>query len=328
LIVSVTQRLKAAVIGVGYLGNFHVQKYAALEDVELVAVVDADPAVAGSVAAKVSAEGHTDYSDILGRVDLVSIVVPTEFHYPIARDCLEAGVHVLLEKPMTSTVEQAAKLTQRARERGLVLQIGHLERFNPAIMTLQGALSNPFFIESHRMAQFKPRGTDVSVVLDLMIHDIDIILSMVNSDITAIRPAGFPVLSDEVDIANVRLEFANGCVANVTASRVSQNPMRKIRVFQADAYFSIDYVERRIAVCRRVADPDNTQSPYRLAQEEKNFAQADTLMLEIRAFVDAVKQGTPPVVSGEDGKRALEVALTIAESLKAIRVPPDGLRIA
>lgn len=306
------QKLRAAVIGAGYLGRFHAQKFAALEDVELVAVVDIDRERAREIGAKLKAEAYTDYQEVLNRIDIASIVVPTESHYPIARACLEAGVHLLLEKPMTRTIEEANDLIELAKARELVLQVGHLERFNPALLALRDTLNNPLYVESHRIARFRERGTDISVVLDLMIHDIDIILSMVSSEIVAIRPMGLPVLSKEVDIANARLEFANGCVAQVSASRVSRSLMRKMRVFQPDAYISIDYLENKIAICRKLYE----QSRFRIVEEMRSFVQTDALMLEIRAFVDAVRHATPPVVSGEEGKRALEVALTISSAIQ------------
>jgi predicted dehydrogenase len=308
-------KLRAAVIGVGYLGRFHAQKYAALEDVELVGVVDASRERAEEVAAEVGTAAFTDYRPILGKVDLVSIVVPTQYHYAVARECLEAGCHILLEKPVTQTVEEADELIELAGRQGLIFQVGHLERFNPAILALEGVLKNPHFIESHRLAPFKPRGTDVNVVLDLMIHDIDIILSMVPSGIKLVNSVGVPVLSDEVDIANARLQFENGCVANVTASRVSREAVRKIRIFQSDAYISIDYQSRRISIFRKDGGGVPVPGLPDVSMEEKSFAQSDALMAEIRAFVEAVKNGAPPVVSGEDGKRALELALRINKKL-------------
>lgn len=309
------KKLRAAVIGVGYLGRFHAQKYAALEDVELVGVVDASRERAEEVAAEVGTAAFTDYRRILGKVDLVSIVVPTQDHYAVARECLEAGCHILLEKPITQTVEEADELIDLAEEKALVFQAGHLERFNPAVLALVGVLKNPHFIESHRLAPFKPRGTDVNVVLDLMIHDIDIILSMVPSGIKLVNSVGVPVLSDEVDIANARLQFDNGCVANVTASRVSREAVRKIRIFQSDAYISIDYQSRRISIFRKDGGGVPVPGLPNVSMEEKSFAQSDALMAEIRAFVEAVKNGSPPVVSGEDGKRALELALRINKKL-------------
>jgi predicted dehydrogenase len=307
-------KLHAAVIGVGYLGKFHAQKYAGLDDVELVGVVDADAGRAAEIAQDLGTTAYTDHREILRAVDLVSVVVPTEHHHAVTRDCLDAGVHVLLEKPMTRTVAEAQDLVERAADRGRVLQIGHLERFNPALLALQGVLVEPIFIESHRMAAYRPRGTDVSVVLDLMIHDIDIILQLVRSDITDIRAVGVPVLSDEVDIANARLEFANGCAANVTASRVSREFMRKVRIFQPETYISIDYREHKIGIQKRLAGSDSNGPDISL--EERTFGQSDALLCEIRAFVDAVKNGTTPVVSGQDGRRALEVALEITRRLE------------
>ncbi|HET9700855.1 MAG TPA: Gfo/Idh/MocA family oxidoreductase [Burkholderiales bacterium] len=309
-----SRRLRAAVVGVGYLGRFHAQKYAALPDVELAGVVDASRERAEQVAAECGTRAFNDPRDVLVNVDVVSIVVPTERHFEVARTCLEAGAHILLEKPVTQTVAEAETLIRLARERGRVFQVGHLERFNPAMLAAQPLLAEPLFVESHRLAPFKPRGTDVDVVLDLMIHDIDIILSMVHSDIADIRSTGFPVLTDEVDIAHARIEFANGCVANVTASRVSQMAMRKVRVFQHDSYLSIDYHTRKVAVVRRVG-MDAGQP--RLEMEEREFPQADALLEEVRAFLDSVRRGAEPAVSGEDGRRALEVALRINQGMRA-----------
>ena len=219
---STTAKLRAAVIGVGYLGRFHAQKFQANQHVDLVGVVDTDSKRVAEVAAEVETRAFTDYKEVLLLVDLVSIVVPTQYHYAVAKDCFDAGCHVLLEKPVTQTVAEAEELIDLAKSKKLVFQVGHLERFNPAVMALKGVLKNPQFIESHRLAPFKTRGTDVNVVLDLMIHDIDILLSMVSHPLKSINSVGVPVLSEEVDIANARLQFENGCVANVTASRASR----------------------------------------------------------------------------------------------------------
>lgn len=307
--------LRAAVIGVGYLGRFHAQKYRDHAEATLVGVVDASPARSAEVAAEVGCPAFTDYRELFGRVDLVSIAVPTQYHHAVARDCLAHGIHVLLEKPITQTVAEADELIGLAGERGLVLQVGHLERFNPAVRALQGVLKNPLFIESHRLAPFKPRGTDVNVVLDLMIHDIDILLSLVGHPVTTVNSVGVPVLSGEVDIANARLQFANGCVANVTASRASRETMRKVRIFQQDAYITIDYQNRSIAIYRRQPGANLIPGLPDIAVEERTFAQGDALRDEIDAFVSAVRDDTPPVVSGEDGKRALEVATQISSRL-------------
>jgi len=308
-------RLRAAVIGVGYLGRFHAQKYAALKHVELVGVVDVSREQAEAVAAEVGTAAYTDYRELLPRVDLVSIVVPTQYHFSVAKDCLAAGCHILLEKPVTQTVEEAEELIRLAAERRLVFQVGHLERFNPAVLALKGVLKNPLFIESHRLAPFKPRGTDVNVVLDLMIHDIDIILNMVPSAVKTVNSVGVPVFSDEVDIANARLQFENGCVANVTASRASREAMRKIRIFQSDAYITIDYQERKIAIFRKGGGGFPIPGLPNVSMEEKSFEQGDALLAEITAFVDAVSAGSVPPVTGEDGKRALELALQINRKL-------------
>jgi predicted dehydrogenase len=308
-------RLRAGVIGVGYLGRFHAQKYAVLENVDLVGVADVSRERAEDVAAEVGTTAFTDYRELLAQVDLVSIVVPTQYHFPVAKECLAAGCHILLEKPVTQTVAEADELIRMAAERRLVFQVGHLERFNPAILALKGVLKNPLFIESHRLAPFKPRGTDVNVVLDLMIHDIDIILNMVPSTVKVVNSVGVPVLSNEVDIANARLQFENGCVANVTASRASREAMRKIRIFQSDAYISIDYQERKIAIFRKGGEGFPIPGLPNVTMEEKSFEQGDALLAEIRAFTDAVLTGAAPPVTGEDGKRALELALQINQKL-------------
>lgn len=308
-------KLRAAVIGVGYLGRFHAQKFAANPDVDLVGVVDSDQARAEEIAKELGTQAFTDYHVVLPLVDVVSIVVPTQYHYPVAKDCFNAGCHVLLEKPVTQTVAEAEELIQLADSKQLVFQVGHLERFNPAVMALKGVLQNPQFIESHRLAPFKSRGTDVNVVLDLMIHDIDILLSMVPHPMKTINSVGVPVLSEEVDIANARLQFENGCVANVTASRASRETMRKMRIFQQDAYISIDFQSREIAIYRKKQGLSLIPGLPNVGMEKRSFDQGDPLKDEIDAFVSSVKEGTPPVVSGADGKRALEVAIQISGKL-------------
>ena len=233
-------RLRAAVVGVGYLGRFHAEKYAAHAGATLVAVVDVDAGRAQSVAANLGAEALTDHRALVGRIDCASVAVPTQQHHAVARDLLEAGIDVLVEKPLTTTLPEGKALVELAARRGRVLQVGHLERFNPAIRVLEGIVARPRFVECHRLAPFTERGTDVDVVLDLMIHDLDVILAMTTSSLRSIEAVGVPVLTPQVDIANARLRFANGCIANVTASRVSLKRERKLRIFQADAYFSLD----------------------------------------------------------------------------------------
>ena len=307
--------LRAAVIGVGYLGRFHAQKYAALSDVQLVGVADARPETAQRVAKELDTAAFADYRELIGKVDLVSIASTTETHYAIARDMLAAGVHVLVEKPITVTVAQADELIALADAKKLALQVGHLERFNPAWLAVKDKITRPVFIEAHRMAPFKARGIDVSVVLDLMIHDLDLILPLVNSPISEIRASGVSVLTDGVDIANARIEFANGCVANLTASRTSTASLRRLRVFQHHEYISIDFGDRRVGISRKkevgAGDTalDELESP--LSTETFQQPPGDALLTEIRAFVDAVRAGTPPVVSGRDGRAALDVALEV-----------------
>jgi predicted dehydrogenase len=306
--------LRVAVIGVGYLGTFHAEKYAAIPGAELVAVVDTDVARGTALAERLQTRFEVDYRVLAGQVDAVSIVVPTQQHFEVASFFLEQGVHVLLEKPITPTVAEADQLIGLAETKKLVFQIGHLERFNPAVTALAGVLKTPKFIESNRIAPFKPRGTDVSVVLDLMIHDIDIISSIVNSPVVQINAVGSPVFSNEVDIANARIVFANGCVANVTASRISLKSERKMRIFQEDAYISIDFQNRKASVFKKGAGEMFPGVPN-IAMGEETFEQGDPLRSEIEAFLDSVTNGKPPVVSGQDGKRALETALLIGEKL-------------
>lgn len=308
---TVANRIRTAVIGVGYLGRFHAQKYAQLPDAELVAVVDPDQGAAAKVAAETQCAALSDFRALFGRVQAVSIAVPTPAHYEIAKACLEHGIHVLVEKPITTTVEQARELIALAERQRCVLQVGHLERFNPAIVAAASVLKTPRFVESHRLAPFKLRGTDVSVVLDLMIHDIDLIQELVGAPLESIDAVGANVFSGEIDIANARLRFAGGCVANTTASRISMKQERKIRIFQDDAYFSIDLQQKILSIVRKKSDAP-IESVAQVAIEEQSFEQGDALLDEIVSFLDVVRTGGRPVVTGEDGLRALETALRIA----------------
>jgi predicted dehydrogenase len=316
-------RLRAAVVGVGYLGRFHALKYAAHADVDLVAVVDVDADRGRAVATEVGAEALFDHRALAGRVDCVSVAVNTQHHYAVARDLLEAGIDVLVEKPLTSTIAQGQELLELAVRGQRVLQVGHLERFNPAIRAIDGLVTQPRFIECQRLAPFTERGTDVDVVLDVMIHDIDLLLAMVPSPLRAVEAVGVPVLTPSVDIANARLRFANGCIANVTASRVSLKRERKFRIFQGNAYFSIDFDKRQVRVCRREAGVDGR--PPSLSFEQLVVAEGDALANEIDAFVRAVLARETPPVTGWDGLRALEVAHVVRESVetevRALMVP-------
>jgi len=311
------KRLKTAVIGAGYLGKFHAQKYASLEQSELVAVVDNNADAATQIAAQNNARAVTDYRELFGKVDAVSIVVPTDLHHRIARDCLENGMDVLVEKPMTVTLEEADDLIALARKNNRILQVGHLERFNAAVLALEGVLKNPLFIEAHRLAPFKARGTEVDVILDLMIHDIDIILNMVNAPVTAIHAVGVPVLSPEKnDIANVRLEFETGCIANITASRISMKEMRKTRIFQPDAYISINFATQQADVYKRMMDAEAIDEMPQIMYDEINIDQGDALLAEISSFLDSATKRCEPAVSGEAGRNALKVALEIIEQVE------------
>jgi predicted dehydrogenase len=310
------QTLRTAVIGVGYLGRFHAQKYAQAAGCHLVAVVDARAEARESVAAEVGAPAVADYRELLGRVDAVSVVTPTPAHFAVADAFLRAGAHVLVEKPITETTDQARALVATAREQRRVLQVGHLERFNAALLAAEPHLELPRFIECQRLAPYKERGTDVNVVLDLMIHDIDLIQSIVRSDIESIDAIGSRVFSDEIDIANARIRFANGCVANATASRVSLKTERKLRVFEDAAYLSIDLQQKILTLIRKRSEPPQAgQLPVSI--EEANFEQGDALKAEIEAFLDCVRTGRTPVVTGEDGLRALETAIRITAQVQA-----------
>ncbi len=306
--------MRTAVIGVGYLGRFHAQKYSSLSNSRLVGIADPSPAAREAVAAELGVPAHADYRALLGTVDAVSIVTPTPLHYELAREFLEAGAHVLVEKPMTATVAEGESLIEAARRANRILQVGHLERFNAAVQAVQPILTVPRFIESARLAPFKHRGTDVDVVLDLMIHDIDLILSIVRSPVTSVDAIGSSVFSNEIDIANARLRFANGCVANATASRVSLKTERRLRLFQDDAYVSVDLHQKVLTVIRKVAGVGADGMP-RVDIDEQSYDQGDALKAEIEAFLDAAASGRPPQVSGEDGLKALRTAVTIAEQV-------------
>ena len=310
-------KIRAAVVGVGYLGRFHAQKYAAIADCELIGVVDAELAVAQRVAAELGTQALSDYRQLYGKVDAVSVATPTPTHAEIAAGLLLHGAHVLLEKPITETLAQAQQLIELARRQGRVLQVGHLERFNPAILAAEPMLSNPRFIECHRLAPFRERGTDVNVVLDLMIHDIDLVQMIVASPVASLDAVGTAVFSSEIDIANARLRFRNGCVANVTASRVSLKTERKLRVFCSDAYLSIDLQQKILTVIRkRTVAAGAGELPVHI--EEQSFAQGDALLAEIQAFVAAIRGERAVVVSGEDGERALRTAIDISERVGAV----------
>ncbi|MBW2108948.1 MAG: Gfo/Idh/MocA family oxidoreductase [Deltaproteobacteria bacterium] len=308
--------LRVGVVGVGYLGKFHAQKYACMKDVTLAGVVDIIDERARKVAAEFETKPFSDYRDLAGKVDAVSVVVPTPLHFPVSRWFLENDVDVLIEKPMAGSVDEADTLVGLADSRERIIQVGHLERFNPAVVALTQAVECPLFIESHRLSLFNERGTEVDVVLDLMIHDLDVILHVVQSEIRDIHAVGVPVVTPRVDIANARLIFENGCVANVTASRISMKTMRKIRIFQKDAYISVDYASRDIMVIRKDNQGSGLPVPG-MSMDRSAFKAADPLGEELASFVESVRWRRPPVVTGRDGRNALRVAVDIAEQIKS-----------
>jgi len=306
--------LKVAVVGVGHLGKWHADKYAAASNCELVAVVDNNTANAREVAQKHGVEVYSNYRDIIPLVDAISLVVPTSLHYKIAREFLEAGIHCLIEKPITESIAEAETLIEIARKQKLVLQVGHIERFNSVMIGIEEHLEKPQFLESTRLAPFTLRATDVSVILDLMIHDIDIILDLIGSPVKQISASGISVLSDTIDIANARIEFENHCVANVTASRISRKRERKLRIFQKDAYLSADFQDKMLAINRK-GETDNEAGFKDISHSELRFEDNDALNLEILDFINAITTGGQPKVSGEDGKRALETAIAITSQI-------------
>jgi predicted dehydrogenase len=307
-------RTRVAVVGVGYLGRFHAEKYAAEPGVELVGVVDNDAERAREVAARFGCRAFSDAREIHGLVDCASVVVPTPLHRDVGTGLLEAGIDVLVEKPIAATLEEARALVRVAEERGRILQVGHLERFNPAMRAVAEVLTRPRFLECHRLAPFVERGTDVDVVLDLMIHDLDVILSMMTSPVAAVEAVGVPVITSSPDIANARIRFADGAIANVTASRVSFKRERKLRIFQHDTYISLDYGEKRLRICRRGQAPPGGLAPIEV--EERIVEGEDALAEEIRGFLGAVRTRQAPLVSGREGLRAVELAHQVRECVE------------
>jgi predicted dehydrogenase len=309
-------KLRIAVIGVGHLGEYHVQKYKAHPGVELVGVVDVDRDRVNEIAQRYDTKAYADRRDILDRVDAVSLAVTTEMHFEVAKDVLAKGVHMLIEKPITYDLSEADTLIHMARERDLVLQVGLVERFNPAIVKMMPMLNNPLFVESHRMNLFTTRGLDVDVVLDLMIHDLDIILHMIPSEVREVHAVGMPVITDKTDIANARIIFENGTAANLTASRVSGKMLRKIRVFQPNAYMSADCGKRQLTVISLDNQKKNSHNFPEVTTSKEKYADSDPLNDEITAFINAVINRSEPVVTGEDGRNALRIALNIIDQIE------------
>ena len=307
--------LRIAVIGVGHLGRHHARLLAGIDGAQLVAVVDTQPDRAAAAAQPTGARALADYRELFGEVDAVTVAVPTELHHEIALPFLERGISTLVEKPITRTVAEADALIAAAAGSGATLAAGHTERYNPAVAVVLPLVSTPRFIEVHRLGVFPDRSLDIDVVFDLMIHDLDIILAMVKSEVTSIDSVGVPVLTDRFDIANARLRFATGCIANVTASRISRERVRKIRFFQPDAYISIDYAEQEVEgyrLLRREGQrPEIQGGKLPVTREEP-------LKRELTDFVRAVREKRRPVVTGEDGRRALVLAQAIADKMETV----------
>jgi predicted dehydrogenase len=311
---------RVGVIGVGYLGRFHARIYSEMPDVRLVGVVDIDPKAAAAVAAECACEAYTDSNALLGKVDAVSIVVPTVSHSEVARPYLENGVHMLIEKPIAPDYEESRALVELAERQGVVFQVGHLERFNAGVMLLAEKCRNPRFMEVHRLGTFVGRATDVDVVTDLMIHDIDIVLSLVKSKIRHIAAVGIPVLTRHADIGNARIEFENNAVANVTASRVSVKKLRRMRVFGDKQYFALNYIDQQMEILRAESDSDTGDLPHVVA-ESLAITPHPPLDAELAHFISSVRHGTAPLVDGRVGLEALRVALLVKENMSACALP-------
>ena len=302
--------MRAVVIGVGHLGKHHARILASLPGVTLAGVVDTHQERAARIAAERGTTAYADVRDVPGKIDLAVVAVPTESHAAIASTLIAAGIHTLVEKPVTQTVAEADALIAAAKAKGVVFAVGHSERFNPAVAAARPYLKDPRFIEVHRLGQFPDRSLDIDVVLDLMIHDIDLILSLVPSEVEGVEAVGVPVLTPRIDIANARLRFANGCIANLTASRISREPVRKIRFFQQDAYVSIDTAAREVEMWRLVPQPTG---PPKIGGGKLEVAGDEALKGELEDFLGAVRDGRPPTVTGEQGRAALALATRIVE---------------
>lgn len=327
------QKTKVGVIGTGHLGRFHTKLFKEIDSCEMIGIFDLDYQLANEVANEFNIQSFDLMDNLLQHCDAVSIAAVTSAHHSIAKECLSRGKHVFVEKPITATIEQAQEIVKLARDKNLILQVGHVERFNPALLSLDNFELKPMFIQSDRLAQFNPRGTDVAVVLDLMIHDIDIILSLIKSEVKKVEASGVAVVSDTLDIANARIEFENGAVANVTASRISQKKMRKMRIFQKDSYISIDF-DSGLSEIFRLISLEETPHPAtinygeigigekkkRIIYEQPEIKEVNALKHELNLFINSVQTNSRPVVSGEDGLKALVVAQQIINKIKESKV--------
>jgi len=309
-------KLRFGVVGVGYIGQLHAEKYAAMKDVTLAGLADIDFKKAKEVAHKYNTKAYSSHFELLKNVDGISLAVPTAFHFQIARDILNHGKHLLIEKPITLLLSDADILIELANDKKIVFQVGHIERFNPAIVKMRPFVFDPVYIESQRLSSFTKRGTDVNVVLDLMIHDLDILLSMVNSDIKEIDAFGAPVMSDGIDLAHVKVSFSNGTIAHLSVNRHSHESVRAIRILQPDSYISVDYSKRKFGITKLKRSGENFDHFSPDSYEETTFQDSDPLLEQIGSFIGCIKNGTKPKVSGIDGRNALSLALTIVDQIK------------
>lgn len=321
--------LKVGVFGVGHLGKFHLNNWKEIEGVKLVGFFDPNDAQAKEVSETYGLKRYADADKLMDACDIVDIVAPTDHHYAICMQAIRKGKHVFVEKPLANTIEEGREIVKLVREANVKLQVGHVERFNPAYLAVKEMQLNPMFIEVHRLAQFNPRGTEVSVILDLMIHDIDIILSLVKSDVKQISASGVAVMTDTPDIANVRIEFHNGCVANLTSSRISMKKMRKIRLFQKDAYIGIDFLAKKTEIIKLKQpedqnvfsfDLDTPSGKKTIAIANPEIKESNAILTELQAFVDAINNNTPTIVSEIDGFLAMEVAHQILHKINSTSI--------
>ena len=302
------EKLKIAVVGAGRLGSFHTKVYSRLDNVKLTGICDCNLERAIEIGKKYHTASYSDYEDLFDKAEAVSIAVPTSLHYNIAKDFLNHGIHVLIEKPVTKTLSEADELIEIAKEKKLIIQVGHIERFNSAVLAIEPFLSKPKFIECQRLGPFHKRVKDVGVVLDLMIHDIDIVLGLMKQDVVNIEAVGLSTVSDYEDVANVRLTFEDGTIADITASRVTKDVVRKMRIFQENSYVSLDYVTQEAAIFKKTDE--------RIVKEKIKIRKKDPLKKELKSFVECVRTGRKPAVSGVEGRRALQVALEIIEKIR------------
>ncbi len=326
-------KLKIGVVGLGHLGKLHLKMFSQIEGCQLTSLYDTNPEILAAVSSEYKVAAAESLKDLIDRTDAVSVAATTSAHYDICKECMHNHKHVFVEKPITARIDEAEELVQIANENNLVLQVGHIERFNPALIALEKYIIKPMFIQTDRLAQFNPRGTDVAVVLDLMIHDIDVILSLVKSEVKKIDASGVAVVSDNVDIANARIEFENGAVANVTSSRISQKKMRKMRIFQKDTYIAVDFITGVSEIYRLIPIAENTmagsisfgeigigEKKRRIVYEQAETKELNALQYELQLFVDSILTNSKPVVSGEDGLKALKVADIILKKIEESRI--------